>query len=170
MNKLEKAGGVWKTIVHVDGGFVEYKFYVDGMWMLDATKPTITDAIGNVNNYIKMDATGTHGIDAEVREEAEKAVQRWQALLAQRPSFATSPAVDRPNEHANIDSTRLQNQFDALNAAKKPKTAGRGKQLSSSPYAKPLKEYQLPPLKMKSKKPKGQKQKIIGDDEYKKKR
>lgn len=145
--------------------FFSYKFRVDGMWTHDANAPIISDELGNINNYKSLPT----GADSGLVEKAEAAGKRWESLLSQRPSFATSSAAERAITPVQLDPIRLNNQFDALGSLPKKNVTPR--KPSYSPYSKPAgKEHAAPALKTKSKKPLKSKQKIIGDDDYKKKR
>lgn len=46
--------GKWRVALWLAPGKYHYKFVVDGQWLCDLGKPTVTDEEGNLNNVIEV--------------------------------------------------------------------------------------------------------------------
>ena len=53
MENIEK--GIWVRVFHLDPGKYQYKFVVDGKWIIDSKNPKIErDTSGNINSLLEI--------------------------------------------------------------------------------------------------------------------
>lgn len=93
---LVKSTNDFSTIINLNPGRYEYKFLVDGRWMIDDSSPKTENQMGTQNNVIGIDDADFAVFDALDKDlQASNAGEQMRAMNS---TGASQPTHDTPND------------------------------------------------------------------------
>ncbi|GIQ85560.1 hypothetical protein KIPB_007249 [Kipferlia bialata] len=106
---MERDGEDWYVMRYLPPGRHQYKFIINDIWRYCPDHPTITDAIGNINNYVDVPESGGSKVTSP--------------MTSARSSRAGSPAVrekEREREQprhslgCDVDRARIEKEREKM--------------------------------------------------------
>jgi len=121
----------WELKLNLQPGRYQYKWVVDGNWLVDTTQKTETDESGNQNNVLTIDSDGS-----EVSGDSDS----WERVSMEDVDDKTEPPPKEEADQAKVDE--IPSEVEVVNIADDILVVGQTKRLVErlfSPSAECLK-------------------------------